>query len=772
MFSRKFIAASDAFCDYENPVNAPLFRKTFNLERLPETAYFTLCGLGFYELYINGKRLTKGALAPYINNPDDVLYYDKYDIKQYLTVGQNAITVMLGNGFFNCFGGIEWDFEKASWRGPLRLAFALRLDSTVIEADESVKTAPSPVLFDDLRIGAFYDARLEKQGFCDALFDDGDWDNAKFIESPKGTPRLCEADPVVVYKELEPVKITHFNKLFYACKHPAKYRKPFKNTLVRDVYMYDFGENNTGVCRLKIKGARGQTVTLRFGEHLVNEKFSLRSTLNMCDPNIDNRNRFLEFPQMDKFTLSGNGEETYIPPFTYHGFRYCLVEGITKEQATEDLLTYMVIGSDINKKSDFSCSDEALNRLYDMTCRSVRSNLTYVPTDCPHREKNGWTADISLSAEHVMLSFTAEKTLSEWLSNLRAAQRDGAFPGIVPTAGWGFEWGNGPGWDSASVYLPYYIYKYCGDKTVIEDNLPAISRYLDYAATKRDERGLLEYGLIDWAQPYYKCKDTLSPLIFTDSAVVYDMCKKTAHLAQIVGNTAVKLQAETLANELKTAIRTHLLDLNTMTAVGECETSQTLALEFGLFEGRECEKAAKLLAEIVEKYDNHIVCGVIGARFLFHTLVKYGYTDLALSVIKNPTYPSYIQWVNRGDTTLCEGFSKEGKGERGGRDSRNHHFWGDVSSFLIQCIAGLRPNPNTTDVNEYLIAPNFPKNLNFASAKYNEVSVRWDRVDDGIVLSVSAPKTAHGKIVLPTGFAFDGKTEKPLENGNYFISKI
>ncbi len=772
MFSHKFIAANDAFCDYEKPLNAPLFRKVFAIEKEPEKAEFTLCGLGFYELYINGKRITKGALAPYINNPDDVLYYDKYDIKQHLNIGVNAITVMLGNGFFNCFGGIEWDFEKAAWRGPLRLAFTLALDDVIVEADESVKTAPSPVVFDDLRIGAFYDARLEKHGFCDADFDDSDWANAKLTVAPKGTPRLCSADPVVFYKELKPVKITHFDDLCYVCEHPAKYEKPLENTRVRDVYMYDFGENNTGVCRLKIKGERGQTVTLRFGEYLIDEKFSLRSTLNMGDPNKDNINRFLEFPQMDKFTLKGEGEETYIPPFTYHGFRYCLVEGIKKEQATEDLLTYMVMGSDIEKRTNFSCSDESLNQLYDMTCRSVRSNLTYVPTDCPHREKNGWTADISLSAEHVMLSFAAEKTLCEWLYNVRAAQRDGAFPGIVPTAGWGFEWGNGPGWDSVCVYLPYYIYKYSGDKTVITDNLSAISRYFDYIAGRRDERGLIAVGLIDWAQPYYKCDDTLSPLVFTDSAMVYDMCQKTAHLAKIVGNAAVKEQAEKLAAELKTSIRTHLIDLEKMVAIGECETSQALAIAFGIFEENECVLAAKRLSEIVEKYDNHMVCGVIGARFLFHTLEKYGYTDIALSIIKNPTYPSYMQWVNRGDTTLSEGFAREGEGERGGRNSRNHHFWGDVSSFLIQCIAGLRPNPNCIDVNEYLIAPNFPKNLTFASAKYKDVSVRWERTEKGITLAVSAPKNAYGKIVLPKGFVFGNETEKPLKNGNYFITKI
>lgn len=768
MFSRKFICAGDGVCDYETPVAAPLFRKSFTLDNIPESAGFTLCGLGLYELYVNGNRITKGALAPYINNPDDLLYYDEYNIKPYLNVGENVIGIMLGNGFFNCFGGVEWDFHTAPWRGPLRVAFALELDGECIEADESVKVSRSPILLDDLRIGVFYDARLENKNWHTVGFCDDDWQNAVFADAPNGTPTLCSAEPVIAYREISPVSITHCDEVYYACESAATYERSIERTRVENAYVYDFAENNSGVCRLKIKGERGQTVTLRFGECLIDGHFSLRSTVNMGTGK--DKNLYLDYPQMDKYILRGGEEEIFLPSFTYHGFRYVLVEGITEEQATDDLLTYVVMGSDIEKRADFCCSDETLNKLYDMTCRSTRSNLLYVPTDCPHREKNGWTADVSLSSEHMLLSFSAEKTFAEWLKNVRAAQRDGAFPGIVPTAGWGFEWGNGPAWDSVCVYMPYYIYKYTGNKQIIEDSLPSIMDYLRYIATRRDEKGLIAVGLIDWAQPYFGVQTTLSPLKFTDSAVVFDMAKKTAFLARELGKNNLAQEAEDFAAEMKNAIRTHLIDLDTLTAEGACQTSQSLALEFGLFEETEQAKAAERLVDFVRAADDHLLCGVIGARFVFHALSRFGYTELALKMIENPTYPSYAQWVARGDTALSEGFVRDGVGERGGRDSRNHHFWGDISSFFIQNIAGLRPNPNVCDTNEYLIAPEFVSTLSFARANYREVSVAWEREKDGILLSVNAPSSSKGTIRLPSGFKFaDDESEKPLTSGAYKI---
>lgn len=763
MFSNKFICRNNDYCDFDNNVSAPLFRKSFVLDAVPETARLTICGLGFYELYINGKRITKGALAPYISNPDDILYYDRYDLKPYLLKGENVLGVMLGNGFFNAFGGYIWDFDLASFRGALRVAFALEIkadgETTVYEADETVKTAESPIWLDDLRIGAFYDARKEQTGWNEPGFDDSCWDNALPAKAPLGEMRLCEAEPVTVYKELKPVSITHFDELYYNTNAPITYQDPIESSYVKDVYMYDFGENNSGVCELNIKGEKGQCVTLYFGEELIEGKFSVRSTLCMhCG-----REMHLEYPQKDKYILKGDGEESYIPPFTYHGFRYCLVEGITKEQATKDLLTYKVMSSDMEKRADFNCSDDIINKLYEMTCRADRANILYVPTDCPHREKNGWTADISLSAEHILMNMTAENTFREWMRNVCKAQRDsGELPGIVPTAGWGFEWGNGPVWDSVCVYLPYYCYKYTGSTDIINECLPAISKYLDYISSKRDKDGLVEIGLEDWAQPLGNgiAEKTLAPLIFTDSVMVKDIADKTAFLAEVVGNKEISAKAKELALQMKTAVRQKLIDFDTFAAFGDCQTSQVTAIEFGIFDIAEQDKAFERLLEIIKRDNNRILCGVLGARFMFHLLSRKGFGDLAVDMITTPEYPSYANWVENGCTALCETFLAKGQISRSGQSSQNHHFWGDISSFFIRELAGLKVNPRNTDITEFEISPCFAKKLKFAECEYNSVcgkiTLRWERNDKGIEMKLQIPDGIKGYIRLPRGYSFAG----------------
>lgn len=212
MFSEKFICAGYDYTIYTSHVPAPYFRKAFEIDGEVKKSVITLTGLGFYELYVNGQRLTKGILAPYISNPDDLVYYDEYDITECLVPGKNVLGIMLGNGMQNAPGGQIWDFDIAAFRGAPRTAFCVsteyidgRIDT--FEADGSVKTAPSPVIFDDLRCGCYYDARLEIPGWSEPDFDDSAWKNALPAETPRGEKRLCEAEPIAPVREIKPVLI-------------------------------------------------------------------------------------------------------------------------------------------------------------------------------------------------------------------------------------------------------------------------------------------------------------------------------------------------------------------------------------------------------------------------------------------------------------------------------------------------------------------------------------------------------------------------------------
>ena len=760
--SNRFVRATDKVCTFQEHVNAPCFRKSFRLDGAVERAEMTICGLGFYELYINGKNITKGPLAPYISNPDDVLYYDRYDVVPYLQEGENVIGVVLGNGFFNPFGGAIWDFEKAVWIGPLRFALWFEAEcggkTVTFEADDSFKTHDSAILFDEYRMGTHYDARLEMPGWSAPGFDDSGWTNALHAEQPRGEAVLCPADPIVVTEERKPVSITKCSR----------------------GYIYDFGANLAGVCRLTISGKPGQKISLWHSELLKDGELDISSII-FDRPGF--RDYYFEYAQKDVYICKGEGEESFVPPFTYHGFRYVLVEGIDEAQATESLLTYLVMNSDLKERGGFSCSDETVNLLQLFARRSDLANFYYFPTDCPHREKNGWTGDASVSAEHMLINLHAEKSLREWMRNIRKAQRlDGALPGIIPTSGWGFAWGNGPAWDSVITNIPYYVYKYTGDDAILYENADMIFRYLNYITTRMDERGLISIGLGDWCQPIRRqlpegkepTDNDLysSPLEFTDSAIVLDMCKKAAFIFERIGRHPQKEFAQRLHEALLTSIRTHLIDTDAVMAIGNCQTSQALAIEFDIFTEAEKPKAHQNLVQIIHADDDFMNVGMIGARYLFHVLAKGGNADLALEMITRPEWPSYGNWIARGATALWEDFVRpEGK-----QNSKNHHFFGDISAWFIRYIAGLKPNPSTCNADEVEISPCFVTALEHAEAHFDapkgRMEVCWKRESDKIVLSVVLPEGVFGVIRLPEGYYFaDGEADCLAVSGDYVVTK-
>lgn len=431
-FPKSFIRASEAYNTFEHHVPAPYLRRAFQADHEAK-ANVIITALGFYELYLNGERITKGRLAPYINNPDDLVYYDTYEVT--LRAGENVLGVWLGNGFTNNPGGHIWDFDIAAFRAAPQMALCLTYtdksgEAHCIESDETWRTESSPLLFDDYRFGEIYDGRLEIPGWNTIGFDDSAWKFAERAPQPRGEKRLCTAEPIDIVNELKPISVTKTEK----------------------GYLYDFGINTAGVCRLCVRGELDQRIELRHGEHL---KDGLPDVENIWFKR-EHWARDLEYVHKDVYTCRGDGEEVYTPAFTYHGFRYVLVSGITEAQATEDLLTALEMHSLLEERGGFSCSDETANKLQQMTRQSDVTNFYYFPTDCPQREKNGWTADAALSSEHILLNLGAEKSYREWLRAIVKAQdNNGALPGIVPTSGWGFAWGNGPAWDSVLIELPY-----------------------------------------------------------------------------------------------------------------------------------------------------------------------------------------------------------------------------------------------------------------------------------------------------------------------------
>ena len=744
-FGQTYIRATAAYNAFESHVPAYCFRRELTVDReTPATLRVAVCGL--YELYLNGLRLTRGLLSPYLSNPEDLVYYDEYEIT--LKKGSNAVGLILGNGFVNNPGGHIWDFDKASFRSSPKMSLEVRgADGIVLlEGDNSFKVAPSPILWDDYRFGECYDARRETEieGWKLPGFDDTHWQPALPADAPTGELRVADVAPITVEREISPVAI-------FPCG---------------ESFIYDFGENNAGVCRLTVQGQAGQKIELRFAEALKDGDIRLDNVWFVRDY----WERDKEIVHLDTYICKGEGVETYIPAFTYHGFRYIRVDGITAEQATPDLLTYLVMHTEMHTRGGFTCSDPVANKIQEITRRSILSNFHHFPTDCPHREKNGWTADAALSCEAALINFDPERNYREWLHNIRKAQSEaGSLPGIVPTGGWGFAWGNGPAWDCVLVYLPYFTYLWRGDTAMAAESAEAFVAYLRYLRTRVDEQGLLHIGLGDWC--HTEVKKPQAPLAVTDTIVSMDIANKMAVLLDAVGKTAEAAYARSESALYREAIRTQLVNFDTMLVAGECQTSQAMALYYGVFNEDEKQAAFKQLLVLIAECGDRMDLGVLGGRVLLHVLAEFGQADLAWKMAVEQGHPSYGDLVRRGATTLWESFYPAWA--HWDPPSLNHHFWGDISAWFVKAVTGIRlSREDGAPVCE--IKPAFVTALEDASAYHltpvGKIASAWKREGKEITLTVEIPEGMKGCITLRKGYAFaDGDPVKPAVSGSYRI---
>ncbi|MBR5922867.1 MAG: family 78 glycoside hydrolase catalytic domain [Clostridia bacterium] len=745
-FPKNFIRAGREYCTLEKYVPAPLFRHTFGIEEKPlKSAVLRITGLGFYELHINGCDITKGFLAPYRSNLDHYVYYDDYEVKDKLIGGKNVIAVILGNGFQNALGGYVWDFDKAAWRGAPQFAFLLELEfedgeKKTITSGGDTKTASSPIIFDDTHFGEYYDARLELPGWDTPSFGDGDWRFAEPAPVPRGEARLCAVEPIVLREKFSPIGVS-----------------PYK-----EGYIYEFPVNAAGFCRLRIKNTRpGQKITLVHFESMIDGEPDLKGIRFEVE-----RDRYQE----DIYYCAGREYEEHIPRFTYHGFKFVYVTGIDENQATPDLLEFEVISSDIKQIGEFSCDDAVANAVQKITLRADISNFHYFPTDCPQREKNGWTGDASLSAEQLLMNFSAENSFREWMRNIyKAINEKGQLPGIVPTSGWGYHWGNGPAWDSVLVNIPYYTYLYRGDSSILEELAVPLMRYLTYLYSQLDKNDLAEIGLGDYLQPSLWADDYETPLIVTCSIYTADIAAKAAFIYDVLGLNEHKQYAEALAHRVRNAVRRNLIDLEKMSVRCGTQTAQAMAIYYGMFDEKEKAGAARELVRLVNEAGGHFKTGILGGRAIYRALAENGYADLAYNMIVRKDYPSYGNWIERGATTLWEQFWEDDHIMTG---SKNHHMWGDVSAWFYTYPGGIRINPTGRDVSNVNIAPVFLEKLNRVTASHKlplgRVEVNWNRTGETIDLRVAVPQTVHGSIILPAGYAFEnGKTKTPLESGEY-----
>ena len=680
-----------------------LLRKDFETEGV-EKAELSVCGLGLGVYYINGHRISDEVLTTPFTRYDKTVIWRKYDVTDRIKKGKNAIGVMLGNGWYQDSCPV-WDFDRAIWRDHPKLALFLTLhDSrgkeTVILSDSSWKADKGPAIFNHMRSGEWWDARLEQPGWTCPDFDDRGWKQAKLCRGPGGKAAVTKMPPVRVTGTLP-------------CKGIGD-------------GLYDLGQNISGWGKIKVRGKAGDKVVLRYAEHL-NEDGTLNERINM----------FIRtgLKHSDVYIVKGTDTEEYEPSFTYHGFRYIKVESDAEILEIEG----RVVHTDLKAVGSFSCGDGMLNKIHQAVLWSTLTNYVWIPTDCPQREQNGWTGDALMSAQQSLMNYDMVSSYRKWMGDFKDAQRpNGQLPGIIPTSGWGYNWGSGPAWDSALIHIPWYVYQMEKDDSLIREMWEYMKRYMDFMISMSEDY-LVDYGLGDWCPPGY---EETCPSRVTDTAYFYADAVIMAQCAGLLAED--EKEYIDLAGHIKTAYREHFLEEK------EWQGSQTF-LSYGIYQGLyekdEIPGIAARLHALVADNDYHINCGILGTKYIFTALSENGYADTAYRMVTNPSMPSYAYWMNSGMTTLCEQWGFVNK--EGDYDSLNHHMFSEVDYWFYKYLAGIR-----LEGEKLVIAPCFLEKVKWVKATHGSISVYWDSTS----LSVEVPE--------PAVIIVNGKKQE-VEAGNY-----
>jgi alpha-L-rhamnosidase len=417
------------------------------------------------------------------------------------------------------------------------------------------------------------------------------------------------------------------------------------------------------------------------------------------------------------------------PHFTYYGFRYVELS-VEEGELTAFDIRARTLNSDLRRIGNFDSSDTYVNRIYDAGQKASLSNLVNIPTDCPHREKNGWTGDAALSAEQMCLNLDMTELYRRWLGDIRDAQRpSGQLPGIVPTGGWGFRWGSGPVWDSALFELPLAVYNCYGDPSLLLENRDAMKRYLDFCTSMADD-GIVEFGLGDWCPPTGGADGHLCPIAVSDTATYFKLVTIMARTMLIAGDKAGQYYYDRLAAQIKDSFNRYFVNPD----AGVSQTGLAMALCLDLVEGDAAQKALDRLCTLIKQCGGHLDFGILGARYVFEALSLHGRGQTALDMILREGFPSYRHWIDDGISTLAETWDRS--------SSDNHHMFSDVCRWFIRFVAGLGRADfyNRTIV----FRPDFPVPLNHAEASTGSnagnFSCRWERRPNGFNFTCIVPE--------------------------------
>ncbi|MGC4034338.1 MAG: family 78 glycoside hydrolase catalytic domain [Chitinophagaceae bacterium] len=701
---------------------APYFRKIFAVSKTIVSARAYIAVAGLYELYINGNRIGDHRLDPMYTRFDRRNLYVTYDVTAAVKNGDNAIGVLLGNGWYNHQSTAVWYFHEAPWRARPSFCMDLRIvynDGSVetITTGKDWKTTLSPVIFNSIYTAEHYDARKETPHWNETSYNDSAWNDIIFRAAPSTN---------IVAQVMHPVRnVTEL---------PALSMKKFSDT----VYVFDLGRNISGVSKIKVKGESGTVLRLKHGERLYANGRVDQSNINVHYRPTDDSDPF----QTDIYILNGT-EESFMPHFNYKGFQYVEVTSDKPVELNKENLVGYFMHSDVPAAGEVITSNQMLNKLWSATNNSYLSNLFGYPTDCPQREKNGWTGDGQTASETGLYNFDGITIYEKWMADHRDEQQsNGVLPSIVPTDGWGYEWGNGPDWTSTIAIIPWNLYLFYGDSKALADCYDNIKRYVDYIDYNYPT-GLTTWGLGDWIPVKSK-----SPVELTSTAYYYADATILANAAKLFGRQDDYIKYTTLATKIKDAFNKKYLNTNTGVYADGYQTEQSVPLFWGLAPDDMKTKVAAALAKRVVADSVKLDVGLLGTKAILNALSENGYGNLAYKLASSEKYPSWGWWIVNGATTLYENWPIDAQSDI----SMNHIMFGEIGAWLYKALGGIKPDPSSPGFKNVLLHPYFAEGLDHFSAShqslYGQVKSEWKRNGKKVIYSVTVPANSTASLIL------------------------
>lgn len=716
-------------------------RQSFETNKKIAEALVHVSGLGLYELSINGNKIGKSEFAPLLSDYDKTVYFNTFDVTENLVSGENALGVLLGNGFYNVQGG-RYRKLLISF-GPPTLFLKLSIKYTdgsakEIVSDKNWKFSYSPITFNCMYGGEDYDATREQKGWDKPGFDDSKWLPVVVQEAPKGILRPQQTTPVKIMER-------------YSIRKTTK--------LADKKYVLDMGQNLSGFPEINVSGNKGDTIRLTPGE-------SLNEDGSVSQKQTGSKHYY-------EYILSGNGDETWHPRFSYYGYRYIQVEGAvmkddrlssSKTPVLKNIVSCFIYNSAKNISS-FESSNKIFNDAHYIIGKAVRSNMQAVFTDCPHREKLGWLEQVHLNGPGLYYNYDLRTYIPKVMQDISDAQLpNGLVPSIAPEyVEFDGAFRDSPEWGSTSVIGPWMYYENYRDNSLIVKHYDVMKKYVDYL-TSTAKNHIVSHGLGDWYDYHSEkagfSKNTPIPLVAT--AHYYWDLILLAKSAKMVGNKADELRYNALAQQVKSAFNNEFFDETTHQYGSGSQASNAIPLFLDMVDSNNKKPLLDNLVKDIQKHGNKLTTGDVGNRFLFQTLAQNGLNELMYTMHNHEDVPGYGYQIKFGATTLTEQWNPSFG------TSWNHFMMGQIDEWFFKWLAGIQFDPKNPGYKKIIINPQIVGDLNYVSASteslYGKISVDWKRENGLFNLKVNIPANTEAMVILPN------KTTQSVGSGTHTFS--